>query len=101
MKRWGLFLAVLAGVVAVAATGCDDESWGSTRLIVINNTADTVLVEVDEHSDGDIDVRATLGPGMQVDWVLDAGWTVVYVDGDGVEIFLDDEFDGVFEIADD
>jgi hypothetical protein len=91
----------LLGILALAGIGgCDGDSWGSTRLIVINNSVDTVFVEVDEHADGDIDAHATLAPGTQVDWVLDAGWTVILVDGDWVEIFLDEEFDGVFEIAD-
>jgi hypothetical protein len=99
MRRWGLTFLILAGV-AVLAAGCDDDDWGSTRLIVINNTGDTVLVEVDEHEDGDIDVSATMGPSSQVSWVLDAGWAVVFVDGDGTEIFLSEDYDGVFEIAD-
>ena len=98
MKRWFLSLLLLAGLAVTAIGGCDDD-WNSTRLIVINNTRDTVFVEVDERADGDIDESATLGPGSQIDWVLDADWAVVYVDGDGVEIFLDDAYDGVFEIA--
>lgn len=98
MKRWFLSLLLLAGFAVIAVGGCDDD-WNTTRLIVINNTNDTVFVEVDEHADGDIDVSATLGPGSQTDWVLTADWAVVYVDGDGVEILLEDEYDGVFEIA--
>jgi nitrogenase subunit NifH len=98
MRRWSLTFLILFGA-AILVAGCDDSRWGSTRLIVINNTADTVLVEVDEHEDGDIDVSATLGPGSQVSWVLDAGWAVVFVDGDGTEIFLDENYDGIFEIA--
>jgi len=101
MKRWAFTFIALAAFVVVAATGCDDDDWASTRLIVINNTGDTVFVEVDEHADGDIDASASLGPGTRADWVLDAGWTVVFVDGDGFEIFLEDAYDGVFEIADD
>ena len=100
MKRWLLTLLLLAGFALVAIGGCGDDSWGTTRLIVINNSSDTVFVEVDEHADGDIDVSATLPPGSQVDWVLDAGWAIVFVDGDGVEIFLEEDYDGVFEIAD-
>jgi hypothetical protein len=100
MKRWFLSLLALGAIAAAGIGGCGD-SFDASRLIVINNTGDTVLVEVDEHSDGEIDVSATLGPGSQTDWVLDAGWIIVYVDGDGVEVFLDDRFDGVFEIADD
>lgn len=98
MKRWCLSLFLLAGLAVMAIGGCDQD-WDSTRLIVINNTRDTVFVEVDERADGDIDESATLGPGSQTDWVLRADWAVVYVDGDGVEIFLDDAHDGVFEIA--
>lgn len=101
LKRWGLIGVGLLGILALTGIGgCDGDGWGSTRLIVINNSSDTVFVEVDEHADGDIDVHATLPPHTQRDWVLDAGWTVIFVDGDWVEIFLDEEFDGVFEIAD-
>jgi len=100
MKRWVFTLLGLAAFVVVAATGCDDDSWDSTRLIVINNTNDTVFIEVDEHGDGDIDASATLGPHTRTDWVLDAGWTVVFVDGEGFEIFLEEAYDGVFEVAD-
>ncbi len=101
MKRWLLVLPLLAGLGLVAAGGCGDDSRGTTRLIVINNSSDTVFVEVDEHADGDIDASATMAPGTQADWVLDDGWTIVFVDGDGVEILLEDAYDGVFEIADD
>ena len=86
--------------MALAAIGgCDEDDWGTTRLIVINNSSDSAFVEVDEHADGDIDASATLSPGTQADWVLDSGWTIVFVDGDGVEILLEDAYDGVFEIA--
>lgn len=100
MKRWTLILTGLAVLALGAVGGCND-SYDSTRLIVINNSSRTAFVEVDEHADGDIDVSATLPPGTQTDWVLDDGYAVVFVDGDGVEIFLDDQFDGIFEIADD
>ncbi|MBN1917720.1 MAG: hypothetical protein JW889_07420 [Verrucomicrobia bacterium] len=99
MKRWLLSSLVLAAIALLAVGGCDDD-YGSSRLVVINNTHSTVLVEVDEHADGDIDVGATMPPGSRTDWVLDAGWVVVFVDGDGTEVFLDEDFDGVFEIAD-
>lgn len=99
MKRWSLLLTGLA-VLAVAAIGGCNDSYGSTRLIVINNSSRSAFVEVDEHADGDIDARATLLPGQQTDWIFDDGPAVVYVDGDGVEIYLDDQYDGVFEIAD-
>jgi len=99
MKRWLLLSLVLVGFGLAAIGGCDD-SHGSSRLIVINNTRSTVLVEVDERADGDIDVSATMPPGARADWVLDAGWIVVFVDGDGTEVYLDENFDGVFEIAD-
>jgi hypothetical protein len=98
MERWFLGLLLLGGFAVMAVGGCDGGA-DTTRLIVINNTHDTTFVEVDENADGDIDVSATLGPGSQADWVLDAGWAVVYVDGEGVEIFLDENYDGVFEIA--
>jgi len=100
MKRWTLILTGLAVLALGAVGGCND-SYDSTRLIVINNTGDTVLVEVDSRADGDIDVSASLPPGSQVDWVLSAGCTVVYVDGERTEICLEDAYDGVFEIADD
>ena len=99
MKRWTLVLTGLA-VLAVAAIGGCNDSYSTTRLIVTNNSSRTAFVEVDEHADGDIDVSATLPPGTQTDWVLDDGYAVVFVDGDGVEIFLDEQFDGIFEIAD-
>ena len=98
MKRWLLSTLVLAGFALASIGGCDD-GHGSSRLVVINNTHSTVFVEVDEHADGDIDVSATMPPGAQTDWVLDAGWVVVFVDGDGTEVLLDEDFDGVFEIA--
>jgi hypothetical protein len=109
MKTYGLLAVPLLAIAFLGGVGgCDDscyscycDEYGSTRLIVINNSRDTVLVEVDEHADGDIDVGATLAPGTQADWVLDAGWTVVFVDGDGTEICLENRYDGVFEIADD
>jgi hypothetical protein len=100
MRRWLLLPLVLVGFGVVMIGGCDDGRYGSSRLIVINNTGDTVFVEVDERADGDIDVSATLGPGSRADWVLDAGWIVVLVDGDPTEVFLDEDYDGVFEIAD-
>jgi len=99
MKRMRILVLLLAGLVGMGGS-CETGSFGTTRLIVINNSSDTVLVEVDEHDDGDIDVEATLEPGSQVDWVLDDGPAVVFVDGEGFEIFLDDAFDGIFEITD-
>jgi hypothetical protein len=99
MRRWLFLSVVLVGFGLAAVGGCGD-NHGSSRLIVINNTRDTVLVEIDERADGDIEVSATLGPGSRADWVLDAGWIVVFVDGDGTEVYLDENYDGVFEIAD-
>jgi hypothetical protein len=100
MKRLYLALTALAVLALNAVGGCND-SYDSTRLVVINNSSRAAFVEVDEHADGDIDASATLLPGERTDWVLDAGWAVVFVDGDGVDIFLDDRYDGIFEIADD
>jgi hypothetical protein len=99
VRRWLLPVLVLGGLALAAVGGCND-SYDSSRLIVINNSSSTVFVEVDEHEDGDIDVSATMPPGSTTDWVLDAGWIVVFVDGDGTEVYLDDRYDGVFEITD-
>jgi len=99
MKRCGLLLVALVALAGMGGS-CETDGFGATRLIVINNSTDTVFVEVDEHADGDIDVRATLGPGSTTDWILDDGPAVVVVDGEGFDIFLDDNFDGIFEITD-
>ena len=96
-------LAVIALPFMLGLAGCDEDEWDNpfgeeTHLVVSNNTSEDVFVEIDQHQNGQIRTLGTVPAGQIAKWRVDTGWAWLFVDNDAIEIYLDDEYDGWFEI---
>ncbi len=96
-------LTVIALPFVLGLVGCDEDDWDNpfgneTNLVFSNNTSEDVFVEIDQHQNGQIRTLGTVPAGQTAKWSVDTGWAWLFVDNDAIEIYLDDEYDGWFEI---
>ena len=103
MKTRRVFFTIIALPFLLGLVGCDEDDWDNpfgeqTNLIVVNLTSEDVEVEIDQHQNGHIRYLGIVHAGETRKWKVDAGWAWLFIDYDAVEIYLDDEYDGWFEV---
>lgn len=103
MKNRRIYFVLLNLVFLLFVAGCDDDDdWfdEKTNLVVLNNSSHAANIQIDEGQDGGVKPLGVLQPGQTMKWRVDTGWAWLFVDSDVIEIWLDPEYDGWFEIRD-
>jgi len=94
---------LFALILLFAISGCDDDDdWfdEQTHLVVVNLSSSAANVQIDEDQDGGVRSLGIIQPGQTLKWEVDTGWAWLFIDSDVVEIWLDPDYDGWFEIRD-
>ena len=96
---------MLAVPLAIGLAGCDEDDWDNpfdeeTSLVVVNNSSEDAFIEIDQHQNGHIRTLGNVPAGQTMKWKVETGWAWLFVDEDAIEIWLDSEYDGWFEITD-
>ena len=103
MKTKKTLLLLFVFALWIPILGCDDDDdWfeESTNLVVVNLSSHAANVQIDEDQDGGVRSLGIIQPGQTIKWEVDTGWAWLFVDSDVVEIWLDPDYDGWFEIRD-
>lgn len=102
MRNKKIYFALFTIVFLFLIAGCDDDELfdEETNLVVVNLSSHPANVEIDEGQDGGVRPLAVIQPGQTLKFNVDTGWAWLFVDSDVIEIWLDPEYDGWFEIRD-
>ena len=105
MKSAGKILLIGPFLLALVLTGCNEDEWDNvfgeeTHLVIVNTTSEDVFAEIDQHQNGLIRVLGIVPAGRTMKWDVDTGWAWIFIDDEAIEIYLDADYDGWFEISD-
>ena len=103
MKIRKIYFALFVLPFFFSIFGCDDDDGifdEETHLVVVNLSSHPANVQIDENQDGGVRPLAVIQPGQTLKFDVDTGWAWLFVDSDVVEIWLDPDYDGWFEISD-